>query len=97
MPGDEPGVDPRRDSANVQWGHIKEKCQIEVIDYGGVMARFKKFNNDQFINFLDEDSSIRPLWSKVRWINVNGISWDVIRALSLKYGENSSLIRRGSP
>ncbi|KDQ15673.1 hypothetical protein BOTBODRAFT_173752 [Botryobasidium botryosum FD-172 SS1] len=84
-PGSEPGVNPRRQSAQAQWGHLNEKCQIEVMDYGGVMAKFQKFENDSFVKFLEEAGSTRPLWSKVRWISINGISWDVIRALSIKY------------
>jgi hypothetical protein len=45
-----------------------------------------------FINFLQNDqASAREPWVKVRWINVGGISWDVISALALKYGNAYSL------
>jgi Mg2+ and Co2+ transporter CorA len=40
----------------------------------------------EFINFLSNPRACeREPWVKVRWINVGGISWDVIRALALKY------------
>jgi hypothetical protein len=43
--------------------------------------------NSGFIKFLqDGRASVREPWVKVRWINVGGISWDVISALAMKYG-----------
>ncbi|KDN48128.1 hypothetical protein RSAG8_03144, partial [Rhizoctonia solani AG-8 WAC10335] len=32
-----------------------------------------------------EGEGKRPLWSKVRWINVSGLSWDVLEALHHRY------------
>jgi len=44
--------------------------------------------NREFVQFLnDDDASAEEPWVKVRWINVTGISWDVISALAIKYGE----------
>jgi hypothetical protein len=43
--------------------------------------------NSGFIEFLqDARASVREPWVKVRWINVGGISWDVVSALAMKYG-----------
>ncbi|KAG0338551.1 hypothetical protein BG004_007188 [Podila humilis] len=42
----------------------------------------KGMNNTQFLEWLEQP---RPEWSKVRWININGMSWDVIKGISLKY------------
>jgi len=39
--------------------------------------------NDSLEEFLREE---RPSESKVRWINVDGISWDVIKVLSIHFG-----------
>jgi hypothetical protein len=33
------------------------------------------------------DCMQRPQWSTVRWININGMSWDVIKAIAIKYGK----------
>lgn len=42
--------------------------------------------NQQFVSLLeDANARAREPWVKVRWINVCGISWDVISALALKY------------
>ena len=35
-------------------------------------------DNASLVRFLDKP---QPKWSKCRWINVNGLSWDVISAL----------------
>ena len=85
--GAEPGVDPRRASANLAYGHIRQQCLIEVNDYSTMRTSFGRMTNAEFIRLLDDPSaSRREPWVKVRWINVGGISWDVISALALKYG-----------
>lgn len=85
--GAEPGIDIRRDSASLAYGHIKKNCVIEIADYSTVRSSFGKMTNREFINYLDSPAaSEREPWVKVRWINIGGVSWDVIKALALKYG-----------
>ncbi|KAL5519404.1 hypothetical protein ACEPAH_1087 [Sanghuangporus vaninii] len=84
--GAEPGIDPRRASAYLHYGHIKQRCTIEVVDYSSVRASFGRMENRGFEEFmLDQEASRRESWVKVRWINIGGVSWDVISALALKY------------
>ncbi|KAF8983972.1 hypothetical protein BDQ17DRAFT_750646 [Cyathus striatus] len=84
--GAEPGVDPRRPSANLTYGHIKQDCTIEVVDYSALRTNFERMTNKEFVDFMnDPDASRRDLWVKVRWINIGGMSWDVIKAVSIKY------------
>ncbi|PBK76542.1 hypothetical protein ARMSODRAFT_948349 [Armillaria solidipes] len=84
--GAEPGVDPRRGSADIQYGGIRQNCVIEVFDYSSVRHSFGRMTNKEFVNFLDDDGASKPEpWVKVRWINIGGMSWDVIKAVSLKY------------
>ncbi|KAG7452072.1 magnesium transporter [Guyanagaster necrorhizus] len=84
--GAEPGVDPRRASADVQYGSIRQNCVIEVFDYSSVRHSFGRMTNKEFVNFLDDADASKPEpWVKVRWINIGGMSWDVIKAVSLKY------------
>jgi hypothetical protein len=90
--GAEPGVDPRRESAFLTYGHIKEKCLIEVADYSSVRSSFGRMTNKQFIELMqDERASAKEPWAKVRWINVGGVSWDVISALAIRYGKFPTL------
>ncbi|KAJ7116472.1 hypothetical protein C8R44DRAFT_792640 [Mycena epipterygia] len=84
--GAEPGVDPRRASADAQFGGIKQDCVIEVADYSAIRSSFGRMTNREFVNFMgDPNASEREPWVKVRWINIGGMSWDVIKAVSIKY------------
>jgi len=85
--GAEPGVDPRRHSAFAAYGNVQQRCVIDIIDYSSVRYSYGRMMNNGFINFLQNpQASAREPWVKVRWINIGGISWDVISALALKYG-----------
>ena len=89
--GAEPGVDPRRASAYLNYGHIRQQCLIEVNDYSTMRTSFGRMTNAEFVRLLaDDKASVREPWVRVRWINIGGISWDVISALALKYGAWSS-------
>ncbi|TFK50227.1 hypothetical protein OE88DRAFT_1661869 [Heliocybe sulcata] len=84
--GAEPGIDPRRYSAFVMYGHIQRDCQIEITDYSKTNLKAKRMMNEEFVDWLrDPVRSVRHSWVKVRWINVSGISWDVMSALAMKY------------
>ncbi|KAG8991832.1 hypothetical protein FRB93_002567 [Tulasnella sp. JGI-2019a] len=82
---DEPGVDPRSPATTALYGHIRAQCSIEVVDYGAVKYRSAKLSNHELEDFLSHEANPRPLWSKVRWINIGGVSWDVIKCLALRY------------
>lgn len=45
-------------------------------------AEFTVLTNDSLPGFLEKP---RPEFAKVRWMHVNGLSWDVIKALALHY------------
>ncbi|KAG9037278.1 hypothetical protein FRB95_006221 [Tulasnella sp. JGI-2019a] len=95
---EEPGVqDPSSDAAAAVYGHIKEKCSINIVDCGPTFANFVDLSTggaealEEFIKVkLPEDNvygpgAERPLWSKIRWIDIGGVSWDVIKCLALRY------------
>jgi hypothetical protein len=89
--GAEPGVDPRRESATLVYGHIREKCLIEVCDYSSVRSNFGRMTNKEFIEFINDPvASAKEPWVKVRWINIAGISWDVLSAVGIKYGTSQA-------
>ncbi|THU96871.1 hypothetical protein K435DRAFT_819335 [Dendrothele bispora CBS 962.96] len=84
--GAEPGIDPRRASADLMFGGIKKRCVIEMFDYSSTNCMAGKYTNGDFIRLLNHpEASKREPWVKVRWINIGGLSWDVIKAVSLKY------------
>ncbi|KAI6031234.1 hypothetical protein BKA83DRAFT_4197471 [Pisolithus microcarpus] len=81
-----PGVDPRRHSAYLHYGHIRENCIITLVDYSSVRASVGRMTNREFVSLLaDRQAGEREGWVKVRWINICGVSWDVISALALHY------------
>ncbi|CAH1763078.1 7587_t:CDS:2, partial [Entrophospora sp. SA101] len=51
-------------------------------DYDVNVVYSGKFSNKDLGGFLEKD---RPDKTNVRWINVDGISWDVIKTLALKF------------
>ncbi|KAJ7635160.1 magnesium transporter [Roridomyces roridus] len=85
--GAEPGIDPRRATADLEFGWIQEECVVEVVDYSSVGCNVQRMkNNEEFIRFMNDPStSARQPWVKVRWINIGGLSWDVVKAVSLRY------------
>ncbi|KDN48125.1 hypothetical protein RSAG8_03141, partial [Rhizoctonia solani AG-8 WAC10335] len=87
-PGTEPGADPRKSATVELYGGIKANCRIEICEYGPSKARFTDYDNKSFVTWLNsnEATASREIWNKVRWINIAGVSWDVISALALHYG-----------
>ncbi|KAF6748393.1 magnesium transporter [Ephemerocybe angulata] len=84
--GGEPGIDPRRESCNIIYGHVFKNCKIEVIDYSAIRCTHKTMSNDEFVTLMDGEDAWKPQpWVKCRWINIGGVSWDVIKALALRY------------
>ncbi|KAF8910196.1 hypothetical protein CPB84DRAFT_1821600 [Gymnopilus junonius] len=87
--GAEPGINPRRAIVDAQYSHIHEACEIEIMDYSAVRNTTRKMNNEEFVRFLgdleSDDLPARDPWVKVRWVSIGGISWDVIKALAIKY------------
>jgi hypothetical protein len=78
-PGQEPGLDPSKlNGGRPQTPTLHEDCQITVVDFSENDMVMHDFDNAKLIDFLDQK---QDSWIKCRWINVNGLSWDVIQAL----------------
>ncbi|KAK2744366.1 hypothetical protein FQN57_004261 [Myotisia sp. PD_48] len=86
-PGDEPGLDPTApelptnfaDEKHLLQESIHRRCEITVVDFSEDMMRMYHLDNDTLSPFLDRK---KEPWVKCRWINVNGLSWDVVRVLA---------------
>jgi hypothetical protein len=59
-------------------------AEVTVIDYSSrkCMASKKMRMLKDVTEFFEYD---RPKWSKVRWINVDGLNWQCIKLLATKY------------
>ncbi|KAF9349613.1 hypothetical protein BGX26_012115 [Mortierella sp. AD094] len=65
------------------FGCIENSVDVMAMDMN--QDRYTKrehMDNNELLEWLGEP---RPEWSKVRWININGMSWDVIKAVAIKY------------
>jgi Mg2+ and Co2+ transporter CorA len=58
---------------------MHQKCGITVVDYSSDYMVTTDLDNDNLEDFLKKP---REDWVEVRWINVDGLSWDVIRLLA---------------
>ncbi|KAI0128571.1 hypothetical protein BJ170DRAFT_334861 [Xylariales sp. AK1849] len=81
-PGWRPGAEPGVDTSKPDGGHaahtLHAECQITVVDFSQEDFDIHELNNAELVAFLQVP---QPGWAKCRWINVNGLSWDVIQAL----------------
>ncbi len=57
---------------------LSAPCDITVVDFSHDRLSLQKLDNDTLEAFLARP---QPDWAKCRWINVNGLSWDVIKVL----------------
>ncbi|KAF2632180.1 hypothetical protein BU25DRAFT_383890 [Macroventuria anomochaeta] len=78
--GSEPGIDITDEDAWPQWRQ-KVQSQITAVDFS--IDRIEKYEltNSTLGDFLAKP---REDWVTCRWINVNGLSWDVVRLLGEK-------------
>ncbi|KAH6961701.1 hypothetical protein BKA56DRAFT_598823 [Ilyonectria sp. MPI-CAGE-AT-0026] len=82
QPGSEPGYDPMLpDGGHASMPTLSAPCEITIIDISKTNMVKRHFDNESFIEFLEQP---RESWAKCRWINVNGLSWDVIQAVGNK-------------
>ncbi|KAM3435138.1 hypothetical protein MY4824_005010 [Beauveria thailandica] len=78
-PGAEPGYDPKLpDGGHASVPQLSAPCEITVVDFSLDRMEQQHFDNDGFIDFLKQP---KEDWAKCRWININGLSWDVIQAV----------------
>jgi Mg2+ and Co2+ transporter CorA len=75
-PGQEPGIDPNHPSSSQYDLHAN--CEITVVDFSQDDVHIKQLDNTTIESYLDQP---RHESFTCRWINVNGLSWDVISAI----------------
>ncbi|KAH8660032.1 hypothetical protein BX600DRAFT_415021 [Xylariales sp. PMI_506] len=78
-PGQEPGIDPSKpDGGRPEQPSLQAECDITVVDFSEDDIVVNDMTNSNLASFL---SKPREDWVKCRWINVNGLSWDVIQEI----------------
>nr|ODN85739.1 hypothetical protein L203_04613 [Cryptococcus depauperatus CBS 7841] len=92
--GDEPGVDVQSQRDEQTYGHLRGESRIEVVDYApsvGGMNWTVALDGDRLQDWLESPHGRRPLGDDgkplgVRWLHVDGVNWDVVKALTVRYG-----------
>ncbi len=57
---------------------LSAPCEITIVDFSQDNLSIHHFDNETLSAFLERP---RPKWAKCRWVNINGLSWDVIQAV----------------
>jgi len=85
QPGQEPGIDPSAPPgySSTAVPRFSEPCQITLVDFSQDNVEQTELDNAGLVTFM---SRPRPDWASCRWINVNGLSWDVVSLLGNHYG-----------
>lgn len=85
QPGNEPGIDPNNphpplgSDGDLSFDYqLHRRCDITVVDFSKDDMRMYHLDNESLEPFLLRE---REPWVVCRWINVNGLSWDVIKTL----------------
>ncbi|KAK2060483.1 magnesium and cobalt transporter cora [Colletotrichum caudatum] len=83
QPGSEPGFDPNKsDGGHASMPTLRAECDISVFDFSQTRMVQHKFGNEDFVDFMRKP---QEPWVQSRWININGLSWDVIQACGQSY------------
>eukprot|EP00798_Chlamydomonas_sp_ICE-L_P016298 gene16298-22486_t len=86
LPGKAQGIDVKRGDVELDRkmaSHLHACVNITVVDYCQSQVKVHPdFGNDGLKTFFEEP---RPEWAKVRWINIEGMSWDVISTLAHEF------------
>lgn len=87
LAGSEPGIDPANEDVEA-WPESSQftqltHSQITAVDFSADRIEIRQLDNDSLPAFLKEP---RQEWATCRWINVNGLSWDVVRLLGTERG-----------
>ncbi|KDN48124.1 hypothetical protein RSAG8_03140, partial [Rhizoctonia solani AG-8 WAC10335] len=78
-------ADPRNKRSELRFGSRIAKCTIEVTHYSEAGCHTTQYDNTGLIALLKGDSLTGLQKGEVRWINVAGVSWDVVRELAIRF------------
>ncbi|GLB42205.1 putative corA-like Mg2+ transporter protein [Lyophyllum shimeji] len=95
--GAEQGINPRGPEAEEGYRVFKQACVIEVVDYSSEDVSLRRMGNQELVRLMEEEPSSARDEQKpdrdasegsrrtIRWINIGGIDWEVIRATAVRY------------
>ncbi|KAJ6547185.1 hypothetical protein B0H19DRAFT_954439 [Mycena capillaripes] len=86
--GSEPGINPLEDD---KYGHFRQQCAIQVTEFSSEHVLLSTMSNEEFVELMKQPPPPEDPNTKrsLRWINIGGISWNVLSALALRYDLHS--------
>lgn len=78
-PGAEPGVDVKNEEDAARFAHLHQQCEITVVDFSAEKIQTYELDNDSLVEFVKRP---KDEWVECRWVNVNGLDFDVISELT---------------
>ncbi|GBF99998.1 hypothetical protein Rsub_12725 [Raphidocelis subcapitata] len=80
-----PGLDVTRDAVEYEkaYGHIKARASISLTDYSRDKVDIVEGASNAMLPMLLDRP--RPEWSRVRWLNIMGLSWELVLQLARRY------------
>lgn len=78
-PGAEPGVDVKDEEAAARFAHLRQHCEITVVDFSADKIQTYELDNQTLQDFVKRP---KDDWVECRWVNVNGLDFDVISELT---------------
>ncbi|CUA70321.1 hypothetical protein RSOLAG22IIIB_00676 [Rhizoctonia solani] len=79
------GADPHNKRSDLRFGSRAAKCTIEVTHYSEAGCQTISYNNAGLIALLKGDNLTGLQKGEVRWINIAGISWNVVKQLAIRF------------
>ncbi|TPX67492.1 hypothetical protein SpCBS45565_g03763 [Spizellomyces sp. 'palustris'] len=81
VPGAPPGIDVKVPNPTLE-ALFKEDVTIRIVDYSAIKMEIHDLDPSSLAEFL---RSQRASWSKVRWIDIRGVNYTVIKQVAEKY------------
>lgn len=76
--GAEPGLDPQKATLD----DMKGPTKVQVVDWSADKVIQRRFEDgEDFLRWFNQEE--RKDWVKARWINIDGLNWEVAKVSSM--------------
>ena len=72
-------MDVKDEEAAARFAHLHQQCDITVVDFSADRIQTYQIDNDTLQEFVKKP---KDDWVECRWVNVNGLDFDVISELT---------------
>lgn len=72
-------MDVKNEEAAARFKHLNQQCDITIVDFSAERIQTYELDNDTLQEFVKKP---KDDWVECRWVNVNGLDFDVISELA---------------